>query len=540
MGTGARSDSGATHNCREAAVTITTSVALPDVHPFAGMDVWSAFATRAGRCGDQPFLVWEPGPVADQKRWTYTEFADDVERVAAGLAMRGVGQGDAVMLLLENSPAFLLCWFACARLGAVAVDTNTLYSADELAHALSLTKPVGVVTHAEHQARLDGLLDGRWLVAVDEPGWTCSALLGDPAALPDREPDAGAPLCIQFTSGTTSRPKAVVYTHANALWGARVGATHGDIRADDVFLIYMPLFHTAALMWHLLPTFWAGGTVVVMPKYSASRFWDVSLRNGCTQTMLLGIGMTTLAEQPVPEHQYRIWQFALEHPVVEQRYGVRVLGCWGMTEVVTNVIVGVLDQPDPPLAIGRPSPEYRLRIVDEGGEDVPAGGEGELLVGGVMGLSLFAEYLDDPVATSEAFDDGWFRTGDCVRQLPGGAIQYVTRLKDMLKVGGENVAAAEIERVCMSVRGVTAAAVVARRDRMLDEVPVAFVVAPGVDPETIAYEVLSTCKANLARFKIPRDVHVIDELPERLLGKIAKADLREQAAKLHADADAGS
>ncbi|MCB0976173.1 MAG: acyl--CoA ligase [Acidimicrobiales bacterium] len=152
---------------------------------------------------------------------------------------------------------------------------------------------------------------------------------------------------------------------------------------------------------------------------------------------------------------------------------------------------------------------------------------------GIRGLSLFAEYHGDTRATADAFDDaGYFRTGDCVRLLPSGSIQYVTRLKDMLKVGGENVASAEIERVCGQVPGITAAAVVGRRDAFLDEVPVAFVVAPGQDVDEVASSVLAACTDQLASFKVPRSVHVIDELPESLIGKIAKAELRKLAEHL--------
>jgi crotonobetaine/carnitine-CoA ligase len=161
------------------------------------------------------------------------------------------------------------------------------------------------------------------------------------------------------------------------------------------------------------------------------------------------------------------------------------------------------------------------------------GEAGDLLIGGVRGLSIFAEYLNDPVATADAFDErGYFRTGDRVMTLPSGALRFVSRAKDMLKVGGENVAAGEIERVLTTVPGVATAAVVARPDRILDEVPVAFVtVTPDRDPATVVDAALATCAAELADFKVPRSVYVVDELPESLLGKVAKAALRDEAIK---------
>ena len=516
-------------------MAIRSSVSLPALHPFVNTDVASALAERAARLGSRRFLIWEPGTGVPAE-WTYAQFAAEVDAVAAGLAARGVARGNAVMLLLENSPAFLFCWFACARLGAVAIDTNTRYSTDELAYALDQTGAIGIITHESLAERFDSIMGTRWLVTIDETTGTCPALCGDTSVLPAHVADPGAALCVQFTSGTTARPKAVLYTHANALWGARVGASHARHTIDDVCLVYAPLFHTAALSWQTLSTFWVGGTVVLLPKFTASRFWDLSLRHRCTHTNLLGLMMQVLGDQPVPEHHYRVWQFGLEVPPIESRYGVRLFNCWGMTEVVTNVIIGDHDHPTDVGAIGRPSPEYSIRIVREDGSDCAIGETGDLRVGGVRGLSLFAEYVGDPDATANAFDErGFFRTGDCVRTLPSGAIAFVGRAKDMLKVGGENVAAAEIERVLLTEPGITAAAVVGRRDRMLDEVPVAFVVAPGVaDPALLADAAIARCREQLADFKVPRSVYVVDELPEATLGKIAKGQLRARAEELAA------
>jgi crotonobetaine/carnitine-CoA ligase len=126
---------------------ISSPVTLPTVHPFVGMNVASLLDQRAASCGDTAFLTWEPGPPLRGATWTYAEFATEVDRVAAGLTARGVSTGDAVVLLLDNSPAFLFCWFACARVGAVAVDLNTRYTTDELAHAVEVVGGVGIVTH---------------------------------------------------------------------------------------------------------------------------------------------------------------------------------------------------------------------------------------------------------------------------------------------------------------------------------------------------------------------------------------------------------
>jgi crotonobetaine/carnitine-CoA ligase len=173
----------------------------------------------------------------------------------------------------------------------------------------------------------------------------------------------------------------------------------------------------------------------------------------------------------------------------------------------------------------------RIRLAD--GRDAAAGETGELRVGGVRGLSLFAGYLGDPAATAAAFDeDGYFRTGDEVTLLPSGAIRFSSRSKDMLKVSGENVAAAEIERVVNTVPGVRESAVVAQPDPVRQEVPVAFVTvteAAGDDHDALAAEIVAYCQASLADFKVPRAVHVVDALPRATLEKVAKATLRQWA-----------
>jgi crotonobetaine/carnitine-CoA ligase len=510
-------------------------VDLPPVHPFLSLDLPTLLAERVRLRGDHTFLIWDP-PEGVGGSWTYAEFAADVDATAAGLAARGVGPGDAVVVHLDNCPGFLHVFFACARLGAIAVDVNTRYVEDELAHAISLTGAVGIVT----DARL-GLADSDtvgalgWRVLLDEATGLLPALRGDPTTLPDRRPaDPAAPLAVQLTSGTTARPKAVLYTHANGLWAARTGSAHWKLRADDRMLVFAPLFHTHALTWQTLPTLWVGGTVVLVPKFSTSRFWETAKRHRATVSGMVGLMISVLPRMPVPEHSFRSWIFGLEVPELEKLFGLRIFSAWGMTEVVTTVIVGEPEAPEPVAgAMGRPAPGFDVRIRLEDGRDAGVGETGELRVGGVRGLSLFAGYLGDPAATAAAFDDdGYFRTGDEVTLLPTGTIKFASRSKDMLKVSGENVAAAEIERVVGQVPGVAEAAVVAQPDPVRQEVPAAFVtLAPNApaDVEALKAEIIERCRALLADFKVPRVVHVVDALPRATLDKVAKATLRQWA-----------
>src|SRR5438105_7970806 len=202
-----------------------------------------------------------------------------------------------------------------------------------------------------------------------------------------------------------------------------------------------------------------------------------------------------------------------------------------MTESITHGIVGEVDQPNTPMSIGRAAPEYQIRIVEDDGTSTGVGGTGNLLIKGIPGLSLFSEYLHNEKATRESFDEhGYFITGDRVTLLDNGFIKFGDRAKDMLKVGGENVAASEIEQVIAMVPGVREAAVVGKRHPMLDEVPVVFIIPQaGVEraPRDLPETIMTACRNALADFKVPREIRLVDELPRSTLEKVAKAELRK-------------
>jgi carnitine-CoA ligase len=507
-------------------------------HQYSGMDAWRLLAVRAQRSAGLPYLTWQPFE-GEERTWTFDELLRDAAAVAAGLARRGVGRGDRLLIHLENCPEFLVCWFACAALGAVAVTTNTRSAADELAYYAADAEVMGAVTQ-----RSFADLVGRsapslpWVVVVDDAA-SWSALLGDPTGLGSGPADPLAPLSVQYTSGTTSRPKGVVWSHANVLWAAQVNAAHEDLRAEDRHLTYLPLFHANALVFSLLPSLWVGAQVVLTPKWSSSRFWDLSLRHRCTWLSLIGPAIQALLAGDAPEqHDYRLFGAGACDLPFDDALGVKTIGWWGMTETLGSAIVGDPHLPNRPLSMGRPAPEYGIAVVrDDGVTPVESEEPGHLLVRGTPGLSLFSEYLNNPSATAASFDElGWFRTGDIVTPHGDGHLSFTDRSKDMLKVGAENVAASEIERVILQVPGVAEAAIVGRPDDWLDEVPVAFVIAPDATPD-LARRVQQQCSAMLADFKVPRDVYVVAELPRSTLRKVNKVALRSVAAP---DADRAS
>jgi crotonobetaine/carnitine-CoA ligase len=418
------------------------------------------------------------------------------------------------------------------------VTTNARAAGDEMAYFTEHSAPVGGITQPKFLGLLEQHCKGlRWVAVTGTAiGESFDTLYDEPAAR--REPDPMAPLSVQYTSGTTSRPKGVLWTHANALWGARVNATHEDLRADDVHLVHLPLYHTNAQAYSVLACLWTGATAVVQPRFSASRFWAASLEYRCTWTSLVPFCVKALMEQDVPRsHFYRLWGSAVSEPPTDSHFGVKTIGWWGMTETITHGIVGSPHLPNVPMSIGRPAPEYGIAIIEDDSMPVrearhaEPGGSGQLMVHGRRGVSLFEEYLGNPQATAESFDpDGWFRTGDRVNLLADGSIQFGDRTKDMLKVGGENVAASEIERVILAIAGVRECAVVAQKHPMLDEVPVAFVRPEPHAAADLADRVRLACEAQLADFKRPREIRLVDDFPRSTLEKISKAQLRSLLA----------
>ncbi|MCA6112327.1 AMP-binding protein [Bradyrhizobium cenepequi] len=523
---------------------MTNSQAAPGiVGPFAGLDVPWLLRMRAEVRRDHPFLIWAPFE-APACKWTYGEFHERVGALAAGLAKRGVRPGEYVLIHLDNCIEAMLAWFACVELGAVAVTTNTRSAAAEMEYFAGHCGAVAAITQPAYAELLAAnCRELRWIAVISHNagaapahaasrGDSFESLFADSADRPRRATDPLASCSVQYTSGTTSRPKAVLWTHANALWGAKINAAHEDLHAGDVHQIYLPLFHTNALAYSMLATLWVGATSVIQPRFSASRFWSVALKHGCTWTSTIPFCMKALLEHEIPEnHKFRLWGTAVCEPPPFAAFGVKTIGWWGMTETITHGIVGEVDQPNTPMSIGRAAAEYSIRITNDDGSATEVGDTGNLSIKGIPGLSLFKEYLHNEKATRESFDEhGYFLTGDRVTLLEHGFVKFGDRAKDMLKVGGENVAASEIEQVIAVVPGVREAAVVAKKHPMLEEVPVVFIIPQGgVDraPADLHDNVMTACRGALADFKVPREIRFVDDMPRSTLEKVAKAELRK-------------
>ena len=507
-----------------------------------GLDIPWLLNEWSRRTPDKKFMIWEPFR-GEVESWSFKRLQKEVRQIASALSHRGIKTGDFVIIHLENSPEFVLSWFACAELGAVAVSTNTRSVARDMMYYVEQTNAVCVITQpAFANMILETCPDIGFLVVTDNNAgeaarvpserdavFFAELLAGEMNRLPRRPTEAMANLSVQFTSGTTARPKAVLWTHANGIWCAKISASHMRLLHEDRTLVFMPMFHANAQGYSMLTTLWVGGTFVLQPKFSASRFWPLSLKYQLTWLSTIPFALKALAHLPVPPHHYRFWGTRAHLPEWEEQFKVKTMGWWGMTEIITQGIVTDVDHPGPAGTIGRVAPEYEIQIRKKNGELAGAGERGLLFIGGVRGISLFKEYYRNHEANDAAFDEqGWFDTGDLIRLDDKGNLFFSDRAKDMLKVGGENVAASEIESVIMQTGWVNECAVVAQKHDMLDEVPVVFVIPHSNPPEDLKKAIIRYCEENLADFKVPREVRVVETLPRSTLERIAKYELRKQ------------
>jgi crotonobetaine/carnitine-CoA ligase len=511
---------------------------------MSGQDIPWLLAHWAERKPDHPALVWSPRE-GEGKTFTYSKLWERVRGIAAGLQAKGIAQGDKVLIHSENSPEMVLSWLACSTLGAVGVTTNTKSVGAEMTFFAEQTGAVAAITQPQFAAMVaDAAPSLKWIAVTDDNSGEAASekvdgfdrfndlyVGGD--AWTGRPVEPMLPHGIMFTSGTTNRPKAVVHTHANAIWASRTGPRNIDLGTDDTYLIYLPFFHTNAQTWSFFPVLGVGATCVLMPKWSQSNFWPNVVKHGVTHISLMPFVTACLASPDKPkDHTLRVGVFGAIVPELDKMLGIAVYAAFGMTETVTHAVTGKPWEQWPARSMGHVTPGYEIAVVDkETGQLCTDGETGELWLRGTRGIQLFLEYYENDEANAKAFEDGWFKTGDMVMMGEGGNVFYQERDKDLLKVGGENVSAREVEDLIVAHPAVQSVAVVGKTHDFLGEVAVAFVIkAPGDhDEAAVTQEILSTCKEKLATFKAPRAVYFVDSFPTGTLEKILKNKLREIA-----------
>jgi fatty-acyl-CoA synthase len=476
--------------------------------------------------------------VQDGVTVTYGELDLLVARVAHGLRAAGVRRGDRVAFLGLNSVELVVTLFATARLGAVFLPLNTRLAAPELAFILEDSEPALLVW----AAGFDDVVRSPDVTAlgIDERrievsgGQGLAALLADDVTPFDEPVGLEDLFMVQYTSGTSGRPKGVMLTHGNITWNVYNLLVDVDLHSDEVALVTAPLFHTAALNQVLLPTLLKGGVALVEAKFDPERV----LRLVEEERVTLLFGVTSmylaLAQQPgwekadlsslrsalsggapIPAALLETWRDR----------GVGIIQGYGLTEASPGTTM--LRASDGPAKLGSAGTACfftDVRLAGPALEEVPAGGAGEILV---SGPNVSPGYWRNEQATRSArVDDHWLRTGDLGVLDEDGFLYVVDRVKDMIISGGENIYPAEVEQALYSHPDVAEAAVIGVPDGRWGEVGRAVVVLrPGAG--LTADALLAHLEGRLARYKIPKSVVFVEELPHNASGKLVKSKVRE-------------
>ncbi len=515
-----------------------------------GRTLYSNFAAHASHQPDRTWMIFErdDGRVL---RWTRREFLDTVVQAANLLRSMGIRAGDVVNVHLTNHPACPQLVLAASRVGAIVVPTNPKSTYDELCYLIEHSGSRVIFTERSSlpsvQSVLAALSDREVLLCrTDDDPLPAGVrvyedeLAGQPTSPPPDEGSAERVVQLLYTSGTTSRPKGVMLTNANFIYGGEVFRAATGLRAEDRHIISLPLFHAAAQCHALWPSLVTGCSVALMSRFSASRFFEQAVAYDATMAALFGAPLRMLLNQPPGSadsaHGIRNITFAQsltaeQYDEWHRRFGASLQQLWGMTETCSLPIMSPLVGERRLAAMGRPVVGYESRIVNGQGLECDTGEAGELIVRGTPGRSIMKGYLDDPESTAEAIREQpsgtWLYSGDTAYRDGDDFVYFVDRAKDLIKRSGENISSTEVESVLLSMPGVQDASVLGVPDPIRDETVVA-VIVPRSPGELSAEDVIGYCEGNLAGFKVPTEIRFVNELPRTSVGKIQKNVIREE------------
>src|ERR1041384_1998501 len=507
--------------------------------------IYELLAARVTNAPDKSFLFSE----ADGRRFTYTEFQAAVDRAAVMLVSHGIGKGDVVSLLMPNSAEYIIAYFACWKIGALAGPVNSLLKEHEIEFVMNNSEAKAILVHSEFQQtskRKRTGLPQLWVIVSFED----EAKATRPCQKPDRQggplsqdalPDGrasdtispGDDAIIIYTSGTTGKPKGCLLTHGNIIANARQISQWLRFTESDCLLTIMPLFHMNAVSVTTMSALYAGGSTVVSPKFSASKFWNIIsdykiTSFGSVATMLsmllntypegVPAGLKTdqlrfamCGSAPVPAEVMKKFEETFNCPVIEG---------YGLSESTCRSTFNPPDERRRPGSCGM-SIGNEMKVVDDYDHEVPEGELGEIVL---RGENILKGYFKNPEATEKAFRGGWFHTGDVGYRDKEGFFYIVDRKSDMIIRGGENIYPREIDEVLYQHPAVAAAATIGIPDKLYGEEVAAFVVLKE-EMRATEGELISFCRQHLADYKTPKTVHFVTEIPKGPTGKLLKREL---------------
>jgi fatty-acyl-CoA synthase len=483
---------------------------------------------------------------------TWAELLDGTRRTAGALRQLGVERGDVVGVLLHNSDRFIEIMHAISHLGAIFMPVNWRLAAPEIGYIVGHSGATVLISEEELQPLVDPVRDelscrfvhaygagGEGWESLDELRAAAEPVL-DAAEVGDNDVHR-----LMYTSGTTSRPKGVMITYGN-LWAKNAShVVEFGMTAQGVNLACGPLYHVGALDLTTSTMMYLGAPTHVVRRFEPGPVLEAIERHRVTDIWLAPVMIKLLVDHPdLQTRDLSSVRLIIDGgekmplPLIE-----RVLSAfpnawfadaYGLTETVSGDTV--LDKGrsrDKLGSVGKPVIGLDLRVVDDEGNDVPAGEPGEVIL---RGTKVFKGYWRNEEATAAAIRDGWFHTGDLGVLDDEGFLFIVDRLKDVIISGGENIASSEVERAIYEHSAVAEVAVVGRPDERWLEVPVAYVALAEGTGDVDAAALEAHCRERLARYKVPKAFHFVDALPRNPSGKVLKRDLRDRERTAAAEA----
>ncbi len=492
------------------------------------------------RYHDKTFLIIEDGETV-----TYGEFKKEVDRVADVLKNEGVSKGTLVGVMLPNILLFPVTLCACYTLGAVMIPMNVSYRSEDARYVLNFSElPILITTAQIYNDTISGIREScphLQKVIVDGAIETSDPSVKVLADLIKADPPAPEPLNIEptdlatilFTSGTTGYPKGCMHDQTYWLYLARKVVNYAGLTENDCLLTAQPFYYMDP-QWNLVAVLMAGAKMVLMKRFSPTRFWEIAIRHKATFCNAI---LPNLLYQAMPpdlkeKHSFRIIACTILpaslHRELEERTGVPWRPNFGMTETGADLMVPVeAEHLVGSGCIGRAVWGREVRVVDENDNDVPPGEVGEMIL---RGKGIMQGYYKNPEATAEAFRGGWFHTGDLVKMDAEGWVYFVGRKKDMVRRSDENISAVEVENVLVSHPKIEEAAVLPVPDEIRgEEIKVYIQLVEGETSATVPpQEIAEYCASRLAPYKVPRYYEYVDSFPRTpASGKVEKYKLKE-------------
>lgn len=502
--------------------------------------VHKCLETQTKKHGRKKFIFY------NEETYTYIETNKRANKVAAMLMSKGVQKGDRVAIMLENSPEFFFSYFGILKAGAIVIPVNTFLKQEEVAYMLNDSGSKLFITSQSFDYVAAGILDMceelDAVLAYTETSFDSENILtltdDKPETNPEIDIDQSDLAIFVYSSGTTGHPKGAMLTHKNLTSNAQGCCERFKIYNKDRFLLFLPAFHSYAMMTCVVLPTYAGCSIIILGSVNDLKkktFKKILLYK--RPTFFLGVPQVYIAliKSKMPKwfikYLYPIRLHVsggapLPEDILEQfksKFFKPIIEGYGLSEASPVVSANSL-KVQKPLSVGPALNDVEVRIVDENEKELPVGEVGELIA---RGPNIMKGYWNMPELTEKALRNGWLFTGDLAKLDQEGYIYIVDRKKDLIIVKGINVYPREIEEVLHKHKKIEAAAVIGLPDKSSGEIPVAYV-KPKDDVKVTDKEIKAYLKEHLANYKLPKQVHIENDLPMTATGKILKRELKDK------------